>query len=333
MDDTPERRRRLRPIEVVVLVFLLVIVGGLFLVSSQRVRDYAYYRAQCQNNLKQICLAIHNYAETYKSKLPPLYSAPIIGGHACPQSFFFTLLPFIEQDSLYRIGMGQGPDGPFFDPKDKTVNLTWMCSTSSTSKTPIYSHAFVKTYVCPADPTNSTTKPTAVGWVGGSYGANYLLFGAKDWKPQYNIGNIPDGASNTVFIADRFAQFPGPAGQFTGPPGETQQANNLWAWPANWYTSPPTVFMTPVPENAAMFAYHNPWTRQGYGEIVFSLPQISIPPEQADYRFVQSGHTKVVQVGMGDGSARGIAADVSQRTWQKAVIPNDGTHGASDWSD
>jgi hypothetical protein len=330
MDDTPDIRRRLRPIELAVVVLLLVIVGGLFLVFNQRVRDYGYSRAKCRNNLMQICLAVHNYAGTFDSRLPALYSAPG-GGTTNPQSFFFTLLPFIEQDNLYKIGMGQGPDGPFFDPRDKTVNLTWMCSTSSTSKAPIYSHAFVNTYVCPADPTNAIGQPTALGWVGSSYGANYLLFGIENWKPIFNIGNIPDGTSNTVFIAERFAQFPGPAGQFTDRDGTTQQASNLWAWPANHGTSPPTMYKTPVPEHAAMVAFHNERTGKGYGKVVFSLPQFNIHPEQADYRLVQSGHTKVVQVGMGDGSARGYAADISQRTWQEVLDPADGAGGSSDW--
>jgi hypothetical protein len=42
---------------------------------------------------------------------------------------------------------------------------------------PIYSHGFVKAYVCPADPTNSTSRTTDSGWVGGSYACNFQVFG------------------------------------------------------------------------------------------------------------------------------------------------------------
>jgi prepilin-type N-terminal cleavage/methylation domain-containing protein len=198
--------------ELLVVVAIIAILLGLLLPATQRVREAAA-RTQCQNNLKQISLAVHNYAGTYNSKLPALYGAPATA-KTLPQSFFFTILPFIEQDAMYKDGMRNAA----------SPGLTW------TGKIPggqIWSNGFVKTYICPADPTNSPTQPTALGWVGSSYGANYTVFGALDWSAVYSIGNIPDGASNTIFICERFAQFPGKPGQFTDPDGNKQQANNL----------------------------------------------------------------------------------------------------------
>jgi hypothetical protein len=301
----------------VVILTILGILFGLFVAAVEKLREAAG-RTQCQNNLKQIVLGLHNYAGTYQLHLPPLYSAPKLDGVACPQSLFFTVLPYIESDHVYSDGMRRAA----------VPGLTW---TGIYDGSPIYSSVFYKTYICPADSTNSVTQRTAIGWIGGSYGANYQIFGTEDWKPKYTIDNIPDGNSFTVFIAERFAQYPGEAGKFIDPEGKVQQANTLWAWPANYPPNPPTSYTSPVPQNAALFAFHNARTAQGYGEVVFERPQMSITPPQADYRLVQSGHYAVVQVGMGDGSVHSVTQAVSQPTWQAALTPADGKPLGNDW--
>jgi type II secretory pathway pseudopilin PulG len=310
--------------QLLVVIVVIAILIGLLLPAVQKVREAAA-RAQCQNNLKQILLAVHNYASIYGgSSLPPACGAPRgvpwsnRERNAYPQSLFFTILPFIEQDPMYKAGM---------DPA--TRGKTW---TGKLPDGPIYSHGFVKTYDCPADPTNPPGQTTALGWVGGSYACNYQVFGTKDWTPVFNISNIPDGLSNTVFVAERFAQFPGKPGRFTDPDGKEQQANNLWAWPAAYPANPPTAYKKPVPQNAAIFAYGDPdKPAVGYGKAVFGVPQPGISPPQADYRLTQSGHAAVVQIGLGDGSARGVSAALTQATWQAAVLPADGNPLGPDW--
>jgi hypothetical protein len=217
--------------------------------------------------------------------------------------------------------------------------LSW---TGKLAKGQIFDAGFVKAYVCPADPTNSAAKPTDLGWVGGSYGANFQVFGnprvqegappEQQFRSVFKINNIPDGTSNTVFFADRFAQYPGKPGRFMDPDGKEQQAHTLWAWPAGRGPSPPTTYKKPVSQNAAMFAYGDPVQEDiGYGKVVFDQPQLEITPKQADYRLVQSGHPNVTQVGMGDGSSRAVSALVSQPTWQHALTPADGTPLGADW--
>jgi hypothetical protein len=328
--------------ELLILLGLIVIGLGLLLPFLTRTqRNGAHYG--CYNNLKQIVLAVHNYAGTYNSKLPPLYSAPmtqiVSGGVGTsvqnPQSFFFTILPFIDQDNMYKAGMSASVQvGALSDTKsDPPSNFTWLgqVSNGSGGTGNLFQFGFVKTYVCPSDPTNSTQEPTACGWAGGSYAANYQVFGTEGWKAKYDIGNIPDSTSNTVFVADRFAQYTGAPGQFTDPDGMTRQANTLWAWPANYPPNPPTAYTSPVPQNAALFAYFNLNTGEGYGGVALGPPQLGTPPDQADYRLVQSGHQAVVQVGMGDGSARGVSATVRPQTWQNAVIPDEGQALGDDW--
>jgi prepilin-type N-terminal cleavage/methylation domain-containing protein len=320
-------RSGLTLVEVLIVLGVFAILLALFLIARQRIFESAY-RTQCQNNLKQLVLAVHNYAATYGNKLPAAYSAPttelLLGNPAKPtpvqhpQSFFFAIVPYIESNPVYRAGMS----------KASPPGLTWM---GPDFGGPIWSSCFFLTFVCPADPTNSRTQPTACGWFGSSYAANYQVFGTEDWKPKYKLGEIPDGTANTVFIADRFAQYPGRAGQFTDPDGRLQQAYNLWAWPANYPPNPPTAYTSPVPQNAAIFAYHNSKNGQGYGEVAFSPPQIGVRPFEADYRLVQSGHSAMVQVGMGDGSTRGVNVHLSQAVWRLALMPDDGLPGLGDW--
>jgi prepilin-type N-terminal cleavage/methylation domain-containing protein len=362
---TLHRRRGFTLVELLVVIAIIAVLIGLLLPAVQKVREAAA-RTQCLNNLKQLGLAIHNYAGTYGQKLPPVYNAVKAKGIYYPQSFFFTILPYIEQDAMYKDGMTAiayppnppapplvWPNGSVDPGNPSLANLTWLGFDAGLGG-PIYSHAFVKTYVCPADPTNSTsltvslTPSSGNGWVGCSYGANYLLFGSRidqspaavglppNFQAQYNIGNIPDGATNTVMIADRFSQYTGAPGQYTDPVAAVQQATSLWAWPMGYQVDAPNPpgYTVPVPQNAAVFGYCNPANAAfGYGFVALDSPQIGVTPNQADYRLVQAGHTAVAQVGLADGSARGVSAGVQQNTWQNAITPNDGFALGSDWQE
>lgn len=314
-----DRRRGFTLTELIVVIVLCAVLIALLLPATRRVREPAA-RSQCQNNLKQIGLAVHNYASAYSNKLPPLGGSPLgnegkITNH---ETLFFALLPFIEHDNMFTAGCSTA----------SVPGLTW---TGRLGSGEIYNSGIVKTYDCPVDSTNPLDVPTEAGWMGSSYGANYQLFGTKDWKSAYTIGKIPDGTSNTVLFAERFAQYPGLLGRFFDPDGIEKQAATLWAWPPNFPASPPTKYKVPVPQYAAMFAFSDPKVPGSYGEVAFDAPQIGVAPKDGDYRLTQSGHEKVVQVGMGDGSARGVAAKVSRTTWKNALTPEDGAPLGDDW--
>jgi prepilin-type processing-associated H-X9-DG protein len=82
-----------------VVIAIIAILIGLLLPAVQKVRGAAA-RIKCQNNLKQIGLAIHNY-ETAYGALPPAGLLPV-GGPNNTWSATARLLPMIEQDNLYR---------------------------------------------------------------------------------------------------------------------------------------------------------------------------------------------------------------------------------------
>lgn len=177
-------------------VFLFLL--GLLFPAVLKTREAAS-RSTCQNNLKQIGVALNNYASA---------NGATSGGYLCPlmdytgqkpmwHPFWYSLYPYMEQDALYRRGLNS--EGGWDNNNHNAV---------------------IKYLLCPSDTTHNAglCKSGAADWAGTSYAPLHTLFGAqKVYQPdlgvyrsigKYTLGNIPDGTANQFCVVERLVSFP-----------------------------------------------------------------------------------------------------------------------------
>jgi len=284
-------------IELLVVIAIIGILVGLLLPAVQKVRDAAN-RARCMNNVKQLSLAVHNYASTYQDKLPPA-GAVTNGGSG---SIIWFLLPYIEQDNLWRSTQVGGSIG----------NGGAGCSTAP-----------LKPLQCSSDITNQNGLGQTTQTATSSYAANYLLFGGQTTTSTTNasfygniaaftISNIPDGTSNTLMWSEMSA---------------CAGATLCTAYGPYTYNT--------IGQGSPLFATTLTSTVPGTGWTPQFSPTGIAGTNPAVYGSVQGYHTGTLIVGLADGSVRGVSASVSTTatpyTWYAAVVPNDGIPLGSDW--
>src|SRR5262249_19570732 len=155
--------------ELLVVIAIIAILIGLLLPAVQKVREAAA-RAQCSNNIKQLGIAIHNAQGTY-NMLPP-GSGPFPGtSNGSNGNLFYWLLPFIEQDNLFKL--------------HQTPSYAWRTG-AETDPGPIVS-ATVKTYLCPSDGGNIPVQMWTGGWAAGNYVFNWQIWAPDgDWAAASN---------------------------------------------------------------------------------------------------------------------------------------------------
>ncbi len=290
-------------IELLVVIAIIAVLIGLLVPAVQKVRQAAA-RIQSSNNLKQMCLAMHNCNDTNNALPSQIGNFPTAGNAqgVTNGTALYYLLPFIEQTNPYN-------NMPHTD--------TWWCPYS------------IKTYVSPGDPSGPSTglMDTSSPRYGSSYAPNEWVFnpfGDSNVRPyggsNNSIGNqgggppraaiprtFPDGTSNIIMFAERYMAC-GPSGNSVASFywGETGGACNREG------------------------GYGGNGSVPGFYSL--QVPQFGVPWNNGCNPCVLQGmFTGGIVVGLSDGSTRVVSSGISTTTWVNAIKPDDGNPLGSDW--
>ncbi len=195
----PVRPRGFTLVELLVVIAIVGILIALLLPAVQQARGAAR-RLQCQNHLKQIALAMHNYESSFRV-LPPG------GTRDTDFSVQARLLPYIEQANLQNL----------LDFGQPAFSGSW----SGAIPNPQFASAFevaIPTFLCPSDPAPAQTAVAVSGRTYTYGGLSYMVSfgsgqgtnndfhrptdGAVYEHSRVRLADFTDGTSTTVICSE-----------------------------------------------------------------------------------------------------------------------------------
>jgi prepilin-type processing-associated H-X9-DG protein len=230
-----QKRQAITLIEMLVVLAIIGALIGLLLPAIQKIRNAAG-RIKCANNLRQIGLALHNYNDT-EGQFPPgqqgwqsPWERPPNKGTHFPWSWLAELLPYIEQDNLYKQADAWSHRSDKDPPYTTFFFFSWGDYWTGWQNTQTPNPAFgalVDIYLCPADSRNlkvedqdlggGHTSPVAFTEYLGVAGFRLAPWsgapatiipleknnGVLGFRSRVRITDITDGTSNTLIVGER----------------------------------------------------------------------------------------------------------------------------------
>jgi prepilin-type N-terminal cleavage/methylation domain-containing protein/prepilin-type processing-associated H-X9-DG protein len=206
-------------IELLVVIAIIAILIGLLLPAVQKVREAAA-RMSCQNNLKQIGLAVHNF-ENANGYIPPyaydFVTAPAgnpLGAQTQGHTALMLLLPYLEQENITRT---MNLELSVIDPRNWPPN--WGPNPAAS--------ASVKTYLCPSTP----QRQIDYGWYFVNLGlpnAGAFVIGGADYNPIRGAhNNFRNSCAPTMPASPDRSGMHGEFGRYAVPGGLTTGKTTL----------------------------------------------------------------------------------------------------------
>ncbi|MGE3803418.1 MAG: DUF1559 domain-containing protein [Gemmataceae bacterium] len=299
------RRRGFTLIELLVVIAIIGVLIALLLPAVQKVREAAN-RARCQNNLKQLSLAMHHYHDSTLT-LPAGSTRRNSGG------WQLTILPFVEQSSLHKLFQGYGTGSPGVYGQPNITNVTSVQLPISTCPSDRFALRGQQTYNgCSYHNYAGNFGNTAVG--DGTVGSNSTFMRTE---PTYNgltfagapfrydspqrLSDIADGTSSTLLLAEVIQGH-----------GQDVRGFTWWGDGEAFVTS-----LRPNDSNPDVVSHswcnNSPPNPPGNCGETVTTPDFGVVRAFA----ARSRHPGGVNASMSDGSVRFFANGIDPLTWQQ----------------
>lgn len=321
-------------IELLVVIAIIAILVGLLLPAVQQVRSAAA-RAESQNNLRQLALAMHNYESSHQH-YPGLGTSS-----AWNFSVQAQLLPYIEQANLQKLIDFRSP---------LLIGPPWAASLNPVQRPA--AGTVVKLFLSPTDGQEpvftirddkyaGTNYLISIGsGTGTNYDARYPTDGYAWYGSKLTVSGVTDGTSSTIMFAESLLGHPDNVTGTQPHNLERYLASMSHAWRPNGDSPGVSDGGSTIvnPDLQSFMSSVTSW-RGGRGSMwIRGLEYTStingyLPPNSPIPDFTAHGRTwsgprshdpAGVNVAFGDGSVRIITDGIELSTWRALWSRNGG---------